>query len=79
MTAASTRARLDRLAVALGTRRCTTCYGWPVREIFEDPESGETWHDSMPADACPACGRPVARVYVLVISEDAESRAALLS
>jgi rubrerythrin len=78
MTAARTRARLERLAVALGTRRCTTCYAHPVREIFEDPESGHAWYDSMPEDRCPACDRPVARVYVLVISEDAESRAALL-
>jgi rubrerythrin len=71
--------RLARLEMTYHRGPCQTCYGWPVRELFEDPESGDTWHDSMPDEQCPACGRPVARVYVLVISEDAESRAALLS
>jgi rubrerythrin len=69
MTAASITRRLERLALALGTRRCTTCFGHPVRQIHEDPESGHVWYDSMPDDQCPACGRQIRSVLCIVIPD----------
>jgi hypothetical protein len=71
-------ARLGRLESTYERGPCPTCYGHPMREIFEDPHTGDAWHDSMPEDACPACGRPIIGMRVIVISEDAESRAVLL-
>lgn len=78
MSAATIARRLDPLEARSDRGRCPTCYGHPVRELFQDPESGDTWRDSMPDEQCPGCGRPVKAVHVLVIREDAESRAALM-
>jgi len=66
MSMKSPEGRLIALEHALGTRTCQTCYGHPSRVVFIDAETGAETGATMPADGCPACGRPVFREYQLI-------------
>jgi hypothetical protein len=59
--------RLERLEVTYrALTLCRRCYGHPVRLTGHDERTGALITESMPADGCPACGRPVrhTRPYV---------------
>ena len=66
MSMKSPEGRLIALEHALGTRTCQTCSGHPSRIVYIDAETGAETGASMPADGCPACGRPVFREYQLI-------------
>ena len=66
MSTQSPQGRLLALEHALGTRTCQTCSGHPSRIVSIDAETGAETGASMPADGCPACGRPVFREYQLI-------------
>jgi hypothetical protein len=66
MSTQSPQGRLLALEHALGTRTCQTCSGHPSRIVYIDAETGAETGASMPADGCPACGRPVFREYQLI-------------
>ena len=66
MSTQSPEGRLIALEHALGTRTCQTCSGHPSRIVYIDAETGAETGASMPADGCPACGRPVFREYQLI-------------
>jgi hypothetical protein len=61
----SVRAKIIHLEQRFTSRDCLTCYGWPSRLVFVDAGTGEATGESLPADGCPACGRPIRRTHVL--------------
>jgi hypothetical protein len=66
------RRRLTRLETLRAHAPCATCRTWPALVVH-------LGIDPVPPAVCPVCGRSVNRVYVLVIAEDAVSRAFALS
>lgn len=56
----ATLTRLDRLELAFGgDGKCLTCYNLPFRIVTIDGDTDEVTSETMPADGCPSCGRPV--------------------
>jgi hypothetical protein len=51
--------RLARLEYRYGHGTCTLCYGYPVRLVGIDEDTGAGISESLPASGCPACGRPI--------------------
>jgi hypothetical protein len=58
--------RVERLESRLLTRKCPTCYGHPTRIVTIDADTGEETGSNLPADGCPACGRPIRRELQIV-------------
>jgi hypothetical protein len=77
MTLATIARRLERLESNFGRGGCETCLDHPHRIIYEEPDTGVVWYESLPERGCPACGRPIMSVLCIVIPDDAATRAAL--
>lgn len=61
MSSTLTLTRLDRLETYFGDGgRCDVCRNRPVRVVTIDGATDTVTSETMPADGCPACGRPVA-------------------
>ena len=60
------RTPLARLEARTRPGKCPTCFNHPTRIVTIDDDTGEETGANMPADGCPACGRPIRRQRQIV-------------
>jgi len=66
MSTRSPLVRLSALEQALRMQSCQTCYGRPSSIVTINPDTEAEPGETMPAEGCPDCRRPIRHTFVLV-------------